>query len=67
MASVDAVSDAVQEIQFIRSIIARNQLRVADDFDQAVLTDVERDAVRARLQTRVQNRRSFIIAEVGTW
>ena len=66
MASVDAVADAAQEIQAIRAITSRNQLRV-DDSDAAVLTDAERDAVRARLQNRVQNRRSFIIAEVGTW
>lgn len=65
-ASVDAVSDACQEIQFLRGIVGRAQLRV-DDLDQAVLTDAERDAIRARLQNRVQNRRSFVIAEVGTW
>ncbi len=65
-ASVDAVADAVAEIQFIRGIVGRAQLRI-DDFEQAVLTDAERDAIRTRLQNRIQNRRSFVISEVGTW
>ena len=65
-ASVDAVSDACQEIQFLRSVIARNQLRV-DELDAVVLTDAERDTIRTRLQARIQNRRSLVIAEVGTW
>lgn len=65
-ASVDSVADAVQEIQFLRGIIARPQLKI-DDLDQAVLNDAERDSIRLRLLARIENRRTFIVNQVGTW
>lgn len=65
-ASVDDVKDACTEMQALRSIILETILSVTDS-PSGVLTDAERDAIRDRMNQRIQNRRQFVINQVATW
>jgi hypothetical protein len=65
-ASVDAVKDACEEMQQLRAISMQAILSISDS-PAGVLTDQERDDIRARMNQRIQNRRNFVINQVSSW
>jgi hypothetical protein len=64
--SVDAVKDACEEMQTLRALVVLGQLKIAESA-AGTLTNEERDAIRARMTARIQNRRAFVKAHVDTW
>ena len=65
-ASVDAVNDATSEMQVLRALVVRPIL-VVENTEQGALTDSERDAVRTRMQARIQVLRQLCVNQVATW
>jgi hypothetical protein len=66
--TVDAVKDALAEIQELRVKIQAAKLSLADASSTAAdLIDSERDSIRTRMNSRVQTLRAQIVAQVATW